>query len=232
MPTKGNSKEQPWKWIRFFVATSGIAGWISKVGGTRDCQALIPFSQGLLRARSKLVGPVLNTRNTVSIGYGHGLSDPPSYVPSHRSPQWRSNGWRESRAKRKGANPARFGKRSIGASARVQYATLQNYFFVFVLRNVACWISLRNVFASIIPTSGVEERCYRQRRGDARINRTRKSHHQEEHEGRAESARRETLSHDFSTKLTLHNHVLGVSEIKKRLLPNIGNSLKHGREKL
>lgn len=54
----------------------------------RDCQALIPFSRGLLPARSKLVGPALNTRNTVSIGYGHrGLSEslPDPWFPASLS---------------------------------------------------------------------------------------------------------------------------------------------------
>lgn len=49
---------------------------------TRECQALIPFSRGLLPAPSKLVGPALNTRNTISIGHGHRLSlSDPRFLP-------------------------------------------------------------------------------------------------------------------------------------------------------
>lgn len=61
-----------------FLGSKAVGGGVSKVGSARDCQALIPFSRGLLPAPSKLVGPALNTRNTISIGHGHrlSLSDP------------------------------------------------------------------------------------------------------------------------------------------------------------
>ena len=60
----------------------GGGGGVSKVGSARDCQALIPFSRGLLPAPSKLVGPALNTRNTISIGHGHRLSlSDPRFLP-------------------------------------------------------------------------------------------------------------------------------------------------------
>lgn len=68
--------------INFFSgAKTGTIEEISKVG-VQNCHALIPFSWGLLPTRSKLVGTVLNTRNTVSIGHSLFQSFSDSWFPA------------------------------------------------------------------------------------------------------------------------------------------------------